>query len=37
MNTAESNDSITPSQRITDYIARGWQTGERPMLARLAP
>ncbi len=34
MNTAESNDSMTPSQRITNHIAslRDWRG---PMLARL--
>jgi len=34
MNTAESNDSITPSQRITDYVA-GLGDWRGPMLARL--
>ena len=34
MNTAESNDSITPSQRISDYIA-GLADWRGPMLARL--
>jgi hypothetical protein len=34
MNTPESNDSNTPSQRITDYIA-GFADWRGPMLARL--
>jgi hypothetical protein len=34
MNTAESNDSITPSQRITDYLA-GLADWRGPLLARL--
>ena len=34
MNTPESNDSNTPSQRITDYIA-GLADWRGPMLARL--
>ena len=34
MNAAKSNDSITPSQRITDYIA-GFADWRGPILARL--
>ena len=34
MNTPESNDSMTPSQRITDYIA-GLTDWRGPILARL--
>ena len=34
MNAAQSNDSTTPSQRITDYIA-GFADWRGPLLARL--
>ena len=36
MNTTESNDSITPSQQITDYIAE-WLTRAGRCLPACAP